>query len=247
MTSPIGPAATSALTPVSVTPVGAGRLALILQELLTATARLRGDRQPVPDAAAFRAQLMELVRRADQDAQYAGYTAADARLAIFAAVALLDESALNARQPALADWSRRPLQEELFGGHMGGEWFFQHVDQLLARPDSPALADLLEVHHLCLLLGFRGRYGHDDRGALHAIAARLDDRVRRMRGVPGDLVPDWRPPDDAVAGRDPWIRRLVIGLAAGLVLAAVLWGAATLSLRGSAQSLQSLAPRSATS
>jgi len=247
MTSAIGSAAASALTPVSVTPVGSGRLALILQELLTAVARLRSDRQAVPDAAAFRAQLLELVRRADQEAQAAGYAPADARLAIFAAVALLDESALNSRQPALADWSRRPLQEELFGGHMGGEWFFQHVEQLLARQDSPALTDLLEVHHLCLLLGFRGRYGLDDRGALHAIAAQLDDRVKRSRGAPGDLVPDWRPPNDAITGRDPWIRRLVIGLAASVVLAVAIWGAAALSLRGSAQGLDALAPsRSAT-
>jgi type VI secretion system protein ImpK len=247
MTSAIGSSAISALTPVSVTPVGAGRLALILQELFTAVARLRGDRQPVPDAAAFRAQLLELVRRADQEAQAAGYAPADVRLAIFAVVALLDESALNSRQAALADWSRRPLQEELFGGHMGGEWFFQHVEQLLARPDSEALADLLEVHHLCLLLGFRGRYGLDDRGALHAVAAQLDDRVRRMRGAPGDLVPAWRPPNDTIAGRDPWIRRLVIGLAASVVLAATIWGAAALSLRGSARNVEVLAaPRSGT-
>ena len=249
MTSPVAPspAAASAVTPVTATSVGAGRLALILQELLTATARLRSDRQPVPDAAAFRAQLLELVRRADEEAQRAGYATADARLAIFAAVAYLDESALNSRQPALADWAGRPLQEELFGGHMGGEWFFQHVDQLLARPDSPALADLLEVHHLCLLLGFRGRYGADDRGALHAAASRLGERVSRIRGAPGDLTPAWRPPDDAVVGRDPWIRRLIFGLAASVVLAAALWGIAALSLRGSVREVQALAaPRSAT-
>ena len=250
MTSPVAssPAGASAVTPVSATPVGAGRLALILQELLTATARLRGDRQPVPDAGAFRSQLLELVRRADADAQRGGYETADARLAIFAAVALLDESALNSRQPALADWARRPLQAELFGGHMGGEWFFQHVDQLLARPDSAALADLLEVHHLCLLLGFRGRYGGDDRGALHAVASRLGERVSRIRGGPGDLTPAWRPPNDAVVGRDPWLRRLVLGLAASVVLAAVVWGVAALSLRGSARELETLVvPRSATS
>ena len=238
---------TAAASAAPATPVGAGRLAQILQELLTATARLRGDRQPVPDAAAFRSQLLELVRRADEDAQRAGYATADARLAIFAAVAFLDESALNSRQPALADWARRPLQEELFGGHMGGEWFFQHVDQLLARPDSPALADLLEVHHLCLLLGFRGRYGADDRGALHAAASRLGERVSRIRGAPGDLTPAWRPPNDSVVGRDPWIRRLVLGLAASVVLALALWGVAALSLRGSVRELETLAvPRSAT-
>ena len=246
MTNSVAHSTAAASAPLA-TPVGAGRLAQILQELLTATARLRGDRQPVPDAAAFRSQLLELVRRADEDAQRAGYATADARLAIFAAVAFLDESALNSRQPALADWARRPLQEELFGGHMGGEWFFQHVDQLLARPDSPALADLLEVHHLCLLLGFRGRYGADDRGALHAAASRLGERVSRIRGAPGDLTPAWRPPNDSVVGRDPWIRRLVLGLAASVVLALALWGVAALSLRGSVRELETLAvPRSAT-
>jgi type VI secretion system protein ImpK len=246
MTSSPGRTLDAAVSPAPATPIGAGRLALILQELLTATARLRGDRQPVPDAAVFRAQILELVRRADQEAQAAGYAQADARLAIFAAVALLDESALNSRQPSLAAWAGRPLQEELFGGHMGGEWFFQHVEQLLARPDSPPLTDLLEVHHLCLLLGFQGRYGAHDPGALHAVASRLAERVARARGAPGDLVPAWRPPNDAIAGRDPWIRRLTIGLAAGIVLAIALWGVAALSLRGSARDLDALAaPRTA--
>jgi len=115
------------------------------------------------------------------------------------------------------------------------------VEQLLARPDTPALIDLLEVHHLCLLLGFRGRYGVDDRGALHAIASRLDERVSRARGAPGDLVPAWRPPNDAVATHDPWIRRLVTGLAASVVLAVLLWGVAAFSLRGSARGLDALA------
>src|SRR5205085_994158 len=116
------------------------------QEALTAVARLRADRQPITDAAAFRAQMLQLLGRAEQEARQAGYEPADVRMAVFAVVALLDESALNARQPALADWARRPLQEELFGVHMAGEWMFQNVEQLLARPDTPALADLLEVH-----------------------------------------------------------------------------------------------------
>ncbi len=193
------------------------------------------------------ARRLNVVARPSGDRWHKRPTPLLGGVAIFAAVALLDESALNARQPALADWARRPLQEELFGGHMGGEWFFQHVEQLLARPDSPELADLLEVHHLCLLLGFRGRYGTEDRGALHAIASRLGERVSRMRGAPGDLVPAWRPPNDAVAGRDPWIGRLVIGLAASVVLAAALWGVAALSLRGSARGIDGLAtPPSAT-
>ncbi|MBV9879089.1 MAG: DotU family type IV/VI secretion system protein [Gemmatirosa sp.] len=238
MTSP----APATLSPAAVVPVGAGRLALAFQEALTAIVRLRADRQPITDPAAFRAQMLQLLGRAEQEARGAGYDPADIRLAVFAVVALLDESALNARQPALAaDWARRPLQEELFGGHMAGEWFFQHVEQLLARPDTPTLVDLLEVHDLVVLLGFRGRYGAADPGALHAVASRLGERVARLRGAPGDLSPTWRPPNDAVVGRDPWIRRLVVGLAAALLLAVALWGAAAGSLRGASADLRALA------
>jgi len=217
-------------TPASVTAVGSGRLSLLFQEALTAIARLRADRATVSDAGAFRAQMLHLLRRAEAEGIAMGYEAGDVQLAVFAVVALLDESALNAPEPAWADWARRPLQDELFGGHMAGEWFFQHIERLLGRPDSMELADLLEVHLLCLLLGFRGRYGAADRGALHAVTAQLSERMRRIRGTPGEFVPGWRPPDDMVAARDPWIRPLVVTLASCLILAALLWGGGALSL-----------------
>jgi type VI secretion system protein ImpK len=229
--------------PVSSTDVLArGRLARMLQEALTAVVRLRAGRQPVPDAAAFRQQMTQLLSRADGEARQAGYPAEDVRLAIFAVVALLDESALNSRQPALADWARRPLQDELFGGHLAGEWFFQHVEQLLARPDSAILAELLEVHQLVLLLGFRGRYGQDS-GALQAIAVRVGDRLARLTGNPGELAPSWRPPADAVTTRDPWIRRLTIALAASAVLAVGLWGIGAVTLGSAVDQIRAVSTR----
>lgn len=220
--------------------VGTGRLAAAFQEAFTAIARLRTDRQPIADAAAFRAQMLQLLARADQESRAAGYDPADVRLAGFAVVALLDESALNARQAALADWARRPLQEELFGNHMAGEWFYQHVEQLLARPDSAPLADVLEVHQLCLLMGFRGRYGTHDPGAIHAVASRIAERVGRLRPALGDLTPAWRPPDDALATRDPWLRRLTLGLITATVLGAVIWGAAALSVGTAASEVRAI-------
>ena len=239
---PLSSMASPATLDASALGVGTGRLAAAFQEVLTAVARVRTDRQPVTDAAAFRAQMLQLLGRADQDARGAGYDPADVRLAGFATVALLDESALNARQAALADWARRPLQEELFGNHLAGEWFYQHVDQLLARPDSAVLADLLEVHQLCLLMGFRGRYGAHDPGAIHAVASRIAERIARLRGPAGDLAPAWRPPDDALVARDPWLRRLTIGLAATAALVAVVWGVAALSVGSAASDLRALGP-----
>lgn len=221
--------------------VAPGRLAGALQESITAVVRLRAERQEVTDAVAFRAQLTQLLARAEQDAIGMGFAAQDARLALFAVVAYLDESVLNARIPALVDWARRPLQDELFGGHMGGEWFFQHIDQLLARPDSDELADLLEVHQLCLLLGFRGKYGAGNPGELHAISSRVGDRLARMRGPHGDLAPAWRPPTDRVDSRDPWLRRLTIGAIVSAVLMVALWGGYALLLRGGSGDIRALA------
>ena len=221
--------------------VAPARLANALQESITAVVRLRAERQPVTDAGQFRAQLTQLLARAEQDAIGMGFTAQDARLAIFAVVAYLDESVLNARIPALADWARRPLQDELFGGHMGGEWFFQHLDQLLARADSDELADLLEVHQLCLLLGFRGKYGAGDHGELHAISARVGERLARMRGPHGDLAPHWRPPTDRVNTKDPWLRRLTVAALSGAALLIVLWGSYALLLRSGSNDIRALA------
>lgn len=215
------------------------RLAYSLQDLFTVIARLRADRHPVADANAFRTQARSLLAKAEQAGTKAGYAPTDVRVGLFAAVAFLDESVLNSRQPALAEWSRRPLQDELFGGHMGGELFYQYLDQLLARTDDPTLADILEVYHHALLLGFRGRYG-SDAGALKVIAQRVGERIARLRGPAGDLAPAWKPTDDAVTARDPWVRRLGIIAISVAVVVAVLWGAARATLAGSASEMRAL-------
>jgi type VI secretion system protein ImpK len=208
----------------------AGRLAASLQEVLTIGVRLRGDRQAVPDGAAFRGHVRQLLAAAQQDALAAGCPAADVQAAQFAAVAFLDETILNGRLPALADWARRPLQEELFGGHMAGEWFFTQLDQLLARPDTAELMELFEVYQLCLLLGFRGRYSTAGHGPLQALTARVGERLARGRGAEGELAPGWRPPADALDLRDPLARPLLGAVVALAVAVVLLWGGATLLL-----------------
>ncbi|MEP6833231.1 MAG: DotU family type IV/VI secretion system protein [Gemmatimonas sp.] len=221
-----------------------GRLAMTLQEFLTAVVRLRADRQPVTDAAAFRSHVTGMLARAEQDAIGMGFSAPDCRLAIFAVVAFLDESVLNVRNPAFSEWARRPLQDELFGAHMGGEWVFQHIEQLLARGDSPELADLLEVHQLCLLLGFHGKYGTMENGQLHAITARVGERLNRVRGALGDLAPSWMPPTDRVETRDPWMRALTYSAIGSAVLLFVLWGSYALLLRSTTKDIRLMAPAS---
>jgi len=222
-----------------------GELALALQEAFTVAVRLRAGRQVAADAVSFRAHIKQVLAGADQRARAAGYDGDTVKQAVYAFIALLDESVLNSANPIFADWSRQPLQEEVFGEHMAGENFFRALQELLARQDSEALADLLEVYQLCLLLGFRGRYGSADPGSLHGINAAVAAKIGRIRSdAPGtaDLAPDWPLPaaEQLTRGRDLWARRLTLLAAGALGLAVVLFLIYKLLLRSGLSELRSL-------
>ena len=222
---------------------GRETLALIYEEVLTAITRLRSNRQAAPDAGAFRNKMKAFIRDAESKATARGYSVEDTRLTTFAAVAFLDESILNSNNPVFADWPRMPLQEELFGGHTAGEIFFQCVDRLLARSDSPRLADTLEVFALCLLLGYRGRYSLGGQEGVRTVLEAMADKMRRIRGGPRPLSPNWAPPPGTARPRayDPWLRGLVFGAAGVLLLALVLFAGFKISLMSGASGLHSTA------
>jgi type VI secretion system protein ImpK len=214
------------MTPTTTTTRRPENLAFVMQELLTVGERLRSNRQQVADAASFRAQIWTAVRQAEDDAQRRGYSTDDIELAVFAAVAFLDESILNLRLPVFADWPRQPLQEERYGHHVAGEIFFQNLAKLSTRADSHELADLLEVYQLALLLGFAGRYSMGGRGELRAVATQTGDRIQRIRQTSGWLAPGWQIPMEppVKTGGDPWVSRMAVILIVCVVLVVVLFG-----------------------
>lgn len=213
-------------------PASPDNLALQLQELFTAIVRLRARRQQVSNAELFRGQVLNSVKTAEQAARASGYTDADIRLAVFAVVAFLDESLLNLRQAVFNDWVRRPLQEEMFGRHVGGEVFFDHLQELLERRDSVEVADVLEVYYLCLLLGYLGRFSISSKGDLHALMQRTSDKIHRIRKSGPDLSPQWALPPEAARQlrSDPWMRRLIVAAAVSAAVALVLFPVCKMSL-----------------
>jgi type VI secretion system protein ImpK len=217
-------------------------LALVFQEILVGSERLRSGRQTVTDPAVFRKQVIDALKMADQQARNQGYNAEDIKLAIFAVVAFVDESVLNLRLPVFADWPRRPLQEELFGHHVAGEIFFKNLQDLLGKNDSQDLADLLEVYLMCLLLGFAGRYSLGDRGELKAITSAVDQKIRRIRGSAVALSPAWELPPEAPAkvGTDPLAKTIGITAAACFALALILFVAYKMVLGSGVSSLSEL-------
>jgi type VI secretion system protein ImpK len=214
------------MTPAAQTTRRPENLAFVFQELLTVGERLRSNRQQVADAASFRAQIWAAVRQAEDDARRRGYPTDDIELAVFAAIAFLDESILNLRLPVFADWPRQPLQEERYGHHVAGEIFFQNLTKLLTRSDSHELADLLEMYQLALLLGFAGRYSMGGRGELRGVTVQTGERIQRIRQTSGWLAPGWQLPMEGPVrtGGDPWVSRMVVILIGCVVLVVVLFG-----------------------
>jgi len=167
-------------------------MALVFQEVLTAVARVRFGRQDVQSAETFRSHIKNSLKLATQDALARGYSQDDVRLAIYALVAFVDESVMS-NQSVFGDWSRLPLEEELFGGHVAGDSFFNNVQQVLSRPDSSQTADLIEVFYLCLLMGYKGRYASGE-GTRRAIMESVREKIQQIRGSVGDLSPHWALP-----------------------------------------------------
>ena len=197
-------------------------LAYCFQESLTAIVRVRYQRQQVQDAESFRAQMRRSLQSAMQEARSLGYTSDTVQMGVFAAVAYLDESVLNLQSPAFSDWARRPLQEELFGGHLAGETFFRNLKTLLGQPDSAEVADALELHCLCLQMGYKGRYALGDSGELQQMLRQAHDKIARIRGAAHLAPPIVRPDVHPARARDSWSRALLIAtcVLAGLVIVA---------------------------
>ena len=76
-----------------------GELAFALQEAFTVVVRLRTGRQGTADVQAFRAHVKQLLAAADQRARSTGYSGETVKLAVYAFIALLDESVLGSSQP----------------------------------------------------------------------------------------------------------------------------------------------------
>jgi type VI secretion system protein ImpK len=199
-------------------------LAYIYQQILTVIVRVRQNRQAVSDANAFRTNIQAGLRAAEKDAVKKAYAPDDIRNATLAVVAFLDESVLNSSNPVFSSWHSMPLQEEMFGHHVAGETFFDNLEKLLSRQDTNDVADVIEVYALCLLMGYKGRYGLSGPEATRPLIDSALEKIRRIRGPLIGLSPAWAVPEGGavVAKRDPWVRRLALG-ALGCVFIGILF------------------------
>jgi type VI secretion system protein ImpK len=191
-------------------------LALAFQDVFTVVLRTRFHVQRWDNAERMRVAVGQMIASATQKVRSLGYSDESTQMTLYAIVGFLDESVLGSKEAVFADWSRKPLQEELFGDQLAGEKFFRNVADLLNRQESSEVADVLELHCLCLLFGFRGRYAYGDASEIHTILRRIREKIVRVRG-PFALVRQVEvPPVPKAPTSDRWVRN---GSIAAIVLA----------------------------
>lgn len=148
------------------------------------------------DKGGFADRITAFLADVDRSAKALGIAAEDVTAAKYAYCSAVDEIILRSSYGVREAWETRPLQLRVFGDQLAGEHFFNRLEDLRAK--GVQHVEALEVFHMCLLLGFQGRYALDARDKLDYLVARLGDEIARMRGRTRGFAPHAERPDQVV-------------------------------------------------
>ncbi len=108
--------------------------------------------------------------------------------AMYALVALVDETVLSTPGACRDYWLSRPLQLDYFGHNIAGEEFYRRLDRILVEFEKNR--DVAEVYYLCLSLGFEGKYKMGDKTERTRRVEQLGEQLQSRRGrLPASLSP----------------------------------------------------------
>lgn len=185
---------------------------------------LKGKHAPM-DADVFRDRIKQFLTVFERGAARLQAPAEDVYACKYAFCATVDEAVLMSGFKARESWQRLPLQLQFFGEQLAGEQFFEKLEDL-RRQGAPRV-QTLEVFHMCLLLGFQGKYLLEGSEKLGYLSARLGDEIARMKGHGAGFAPHWSAPDriqNQLKNEVPlWIMGSVFGLMALLGFLGLRW------------------------
>ena len=190
--------------------------------LLALIAAVRSGRVTI-DLPRLHQRATAAATRFDEGLAAGGYDAETRRRARYAVYATIDDIAQNL--PASggrsgAEWARRSMVVRAFGENIGGDRFWSLLEDMLSRPAQHA--ELLELYHACLAVGFEGRHrvSPDGRNKLRAILNSSFAALPQSRGQSdADLVPHWRGSPKAPPAYGAWTP---LTLAAAVVLGLIM-------------------------
>jgi type VI secretion system protein ImpK len=148
------------------------------------------------DDEAFAARMTQFLDEFGRAAKKQGASADDIDATKYAFCAAVDETILRSTFPIRDTWARKPLQLVLFGDQLAGENFYKRLEALRLR--GAAHLQALEVFHMCLLLGFQGRYALEGSEKLNYFTSRLGDEIAHLKGKRGGFAPHAERPDSVV-------------------------------------------------
>lgn len=129
--------------------------------LLTLLNQIRTTMQH-SDVPNLHRKLVEEIRVFEQNVRVKGVNNENVLLARYLLCTALDEAVLNTPWGSTSGWSQRSLLGIFHQESSGGEKAFVILSKLLENP--MAYIEVLELYHLCISLGFQGRYRMMPRG-----------------------------------------------------------------------------------
>lgn len=189
--------------------------------LLILAGRLRDELTGV-DLDNLHEQGIEEVRAFEERARLAAVPDEDVLAARYILCTVVDEAILNTPWGSQGNWAGRSLLVTFHRESFGGEKVFDIISRTLNEPRR--YLALLELLHICLSLGFEGRYRLDPRGPVRLEEIRQDlyRCIHSLRGnVETDLSPQWKGIEDKRRA----VVRLVPLWVVAVTCAAVLLGA----------------------
>ncbi|MBC7957461.1 MAG: DotU family type IV/VI secretion system protein [Cytophagales bacterium] len=209
---------------------------------------LRAKQAP-GEAETFRSHIKEFLTGVERGATKLGSSAEDVHLCKYAFCATVDELILMSQFKVRDAWQRQPLQLQFFGEQLAGEQFFVKLEAL--RREGAARIQILEVFHMCLLMGFQGKYIIEGSEKLNYLTARLGDEIAHLKGSRATFAPHWAPPDQVtnrLKNEVPlWVIASVFALLGVLAFTGLRWQLARSTERDLAayQDVVKLAPQAA--
>lgn len=216
--------AKSASVPAERTNPQAGSLTDLLHEGFYLVLLLRNGKH-ASSAESFSSGVADYLEDFEKRAKADGHATEDVIDAKYAFSALVDETVLAYNAGIRDEWERCPLQLRLFGDQLAGEHFFDRMER--ARNAGTERIGAIEVFHMCLLLGFKGRYRIEQSEQLDYLCAQVGAQIMHLKGHANGFAPHWKAADgviNRIERQTPmWVISSVLLLAGLLAFIGLRW------------------------
>ncbi|MEZ5306133.1 MAG: type IVB secretion system protein IcmH/DotU [Pyrinomonadaceae bacterium] len=171
----------------------------------------------------LRPKVAQLLEEFEKRAERYRFNHKVVRVSKFALASFVDETILTNDFPLKDEWEKYPLQLEYFGEQLAGNKFFEKLEAMLKQMEITA--DAVEIYYVCMLLGFKGRYGvYEQDKLLSIMQATANALVKAGKIVPTELSPNWlavdQPEPPKKRGMPVWAKISALG---GLAFAIIVY------------------------